>query len=78
MGELLHPSNHLCGLLMGIRFFCSNKSVSFLMLGSAELEEALQVGFHVMCLDFCKAFDSAPHNILAINLDTYVFDRWIY
>lgn len=48
------------------------------MLGSAELEEALQVGFHVMCLDFCKAFDSAPHNILAINLDTYVFDRWIY
>lgn len=48
------------------------------MLESEELEATLQVDFHVMCLDFCKAFDSAPHNILAINLDTYAFDGWIY
>jgi len=35
-----------------------------------------QRDIYVIYLDFCKAFDVLPHNMLATTLERYVFDGW--
>lgn len=32
----------------------------------------------VLCLNFCKAFDTSTFNILAFKLESEGFDGWIY
>jgi len=31
---------------------------------------------HILCLDFCKAFDTVPHNFLLSKMGRYGLDGW--